>query len=311
MFPRPATVLVLTPVKTAAHFLDSYFGGLEALSYPHHLLSLGILEGDSRDDTHDEIQHRLEKSCGSFRRKILVKHDFGFQIPDHSPRHTPVFQAQRRAILARARNHLLFRALQDEEWVLWLDVDVVEYPKDVLEKLLAVKRDIVHPHCVTTFGGDSYDLNAWSDGGNKHMSDMRGRGWSGSSRSGVRCCSCGRTGTETAWCFRLSSTEAGADGFAIRIRWHPRRSARSKPRDLPSWPRTWGSNAGGCPIWRSVTDRIVWHAVVFLCRRSADRTPGKFPANSEFYGESEDSQPLRTRSVTKHCCAAGRWLLIF
>ncbi|THD66231.1 MAG: hypothetical protein E7813_13185 [Bradyrhizobium sp.] len=176
MFPQPATVLILTPVKTAAHFLDTYFAGLEALSYPHHLLSLAILEGDSRDDTHDEMLRRLGKACENFRRKILVKRDFGFQIPDQIPRYSEVFQAQRRAILARARNHLLFRALQDEQWVLWLDVDIVEYPKDVLEQLLAVNRDIVHPHCVTAFGGDSFDLNAWSDGGNKRMSDMRGAG---------------------------------------------------------------------------------------------------------------------------------------
>ena len=38
-------------------------------------------------------------------------------------------------MLARARNHLLFAALDDEDWVLWLDVDVVDSP-DILERLM-------------------------------------------------------------------------------------------------------------------------------------------------------------------------------
>jgi hypothetical protein len=176
MSAQTATVLILTPVKTAAHFLDSYFAGLEAIAHPHHLLSLGILEGDSGDDTLGEVRSRLESRCRNFARKTLVKRDFGFQIPAQSPRYSAVFQAQRRAILARARNHLLFRALADEDWVLWLDVDVLEYPADIIGQLLAVERDIVHPHCVTAFGGDSFDRNAWRDGGSQHMSDMRGQG---------------------------------------------------------------------------------------------------------------------------------------
>lgn len=176
MTQRSATVLVLTPVKTAARFLDSYFAGLESLTYPHHLLSLGILEGDSRDDTAAQIEQRLTRSCRDFARKTFIRRDFDFQIPESSPRYAEVFQAQRRAILARARNTLLFRALEDEDWVLWLDVDVLKYPPDIIERLLAAERDVVHPHCVTAYGGTSFDRNAWSDGGRIHMSDMRGQG---------------------------------------------------------------------------------------------------------------------------------------
>jgi hypothetical protein len=87
-----------------------------------------------------------------------------------------VYQPQRRAILARARNHLLFRALDDEDWVLWLDVDVVDYPTDILEHLIGLDLDIVHPHCVNDYGGKSFDLNAWRDNGRLHMDDMRGCG---------------------------------------------------------------------------------------------------------------------------------------
>jgi hypothetical protein len=77
-------------------------------------------------------------------------------------------------VIAKSRNHLLARALTDERWVLWIDVDVVEYPPDVLERLLATRRDIVHPHCVKAFGGPTFDLNAWRDHGRLHMQDLRG-----------------------------------------------------------------------------------------------------------------------------------------
>jgi hypothetical protein len=46
------------------------------------------------------------------------------------------------------RNHLLSRALADEDWVLWLDVDVIDYPADIIERPLATGKDIVHPHCI-------------------------------------------------------------------------------------------------------------------------------------------------------------------
>jgi hypothetical protein len=171
-----AKVLVLTPMKRAAQFLDRYFAALETLSYPHELVSLGILESDSSDDTFAQLQLRLPSSCKDFRSKRLFKKDFGFVMPHGVPRFEAVYQPQRRAVLARARNHLLFRALRDEDWVLWLDVDIVEYPSDILQRLIALDLDIVHPHCVTDYGGKSFDLNAWCDNGRVHMDDMRGRG---------------------------------------------------------------------------------------------------------------------------------------
>lgn len=172
----PASVLILTPVKTASRFLDSYFAGLKSLTYPRQRLSLGILEGDSLDDTGAQVAQRLALCDGEFNRITYVRRDFNFQIPEQVPRYSVVFQPQRRAVLAKARNTLLFRALADEDWVLWLDVDVREYPPDIIERLLAVEGDIVHPNCVNAYGGPSFDRNAWSDGGRRYLSDMRGQG---------------------------------------------------------------------------------------------------------------------------------------
>ncbi|MGJ5205387.1 glycosyltransferase [Bradyrhizobium sp. HKCCYLR20261] len=171
---RP-TVLILTPMKSAARYLDGYFAGLQALTYPHELLSLGILEGDSDDDTYAQLQVLMGLACKHFQSKHLFKRDFGKVIPVHLPRHTAVYQSARRAVLARARNHLLFNALRTQDWVLWLDADVIAYPPDIIERLIALGLDIVHPHCVTAYGGDTFDRNAWADHGRTYMQDLRGR----------------------------------------------------------------------------------------------------------------------------------------
>ncbi len=171
----PPTLLVLTPVKDAARHLDGYFAALDRLRYPPARTSLGFLESDSVDGTHAILARRVPALRGRYRRARLWKRDFGFRIPAGYPRWAPAFQLPRRSVLAKSRNHLLARALADEDWVLWLDVDVVEYPPDVVERLLAAGKDIVHPHCVRTYGGPTFDLNAWRQQGRVHMQDLRGR----------------------------------------------------------------------------------------------------------------------------------------
>ncbi|MDR3520859.1 MAG: hypothetical protein P4L54_04495 [Acidocella sp.] len=170
------TILILTPMKSAARYLERYFANLAKLTYPHERLSLGILEGDSEDDTPNQLAKQLTNGFADFARTTVSHRNFGFKIPPGVPRWTAGLQPARRAILARARNHLLFRALASEDWVLWLDADVISYPANIIEQLLAVKRDIVQPNCVIKPGGPSFDLNAWSDSGTRHLSDRRGEG---------------------------------------------------------------------------------------------------------------------------------------
>jgi Anp1. len=169
-------ILILTPVKDAVEHTETYFRLLSRLSYPHDRISLGVLEGDSADDTFDCFRRRLGALEGVFRRVGLWKKDFGFRIPAGTHRWAPPFQIPRRAVLAKARNHLLFRALDDEDWVLWLDVDVDSYPADVIEQLLAYGKDVLIPHCVKEFGKSTFDYNAWRDKGRLHMQDLRAEG---------------------------------------------------------------------------------------------------------------------------------------
>ncbi len=169
-------VLILTPVKDAVQDADGYFSRLRTLSYPAHLLSVGILESDSTDDTFEVFRKHCEENSLHFRSIRIWKKDFDYHIPADTPRWEPRIQLQRRTILARSRNHLLFHALDDEDWVLWLDSDVIEYPADIIERLLSYNKDIVQPHCVKKYCGPSFDLNAWRDRGRLYMHDLRPEG---------------------------------------------------------------------------------------------------------------------------------------
>jgi hypothetical protein len=166
----------LTPAKDAARHLATYLRGVYGLTYPRELLSLALLEGDSTDGTYELFARHLPELNGTLRRAELHKKDFGYTLPQGLPRYAHHLQVRRRSVLAKSRNHLLFRALDDEDWVLWLDVDVVEYPPDVIERLLAVGKEIVQPNCVYEYGGQSFDLNAWRDHGRLHMHDLRAEG---------------------------------------------------------------------------------------------------------------------------------------
>ncbi len=169
-------VLILTPVKRAERHLPRYAELIERLDWPADRLAVVLLEGDSKDDTFAVAEALLPRLRRRTCRAELFQRDFGFNMPAGVPRWAPAFQLMRRAVLARARNHLLFRALDDEDWVLWIDVDVIDYPPDVLRQLLATGFDIVVPNCVQRRGGKTFDANNWASEGTVTLSDRRGSG---------------------------------------------------------------------------------------------------------------------------------------
>jgi glycosyltransferase involved in cell wall biosynthesis len=169
-------VLVLTPVKNAARFLPRYVMLLRRLTYPARLLSVGLLEGDSTDATAALLKRYRPALARRFRRVGVWRKSLGYRLPAGVPRWTAAVQVPRRIAIAKSRNHLLFRALDDEDWVLWIDVDVIDYPPDILERLLRAERPIVTPNCVLEYGGPSFDRNAWRDRGRLHLDDLRGEG---------------------------------------------------------------------------------------------------------------------------------------
>ncbi|MHA3914324.1 glycosyltransferase family protein [Halovulum sp. GXIMD14793] len=74
----------------------------------------------------------------------------------------PKFQAKRRSVLAQVRNHLIAKGLRPQDkWCLWIDVDVCDYPPDVLNRLLDTRASVVVPNCVLDPAGQSFDMNSF------------------------------------------------------------------------------------------------------------------------------------------------------
>jgi len=161
--PIPTTypkILILTPVKDAVRFLPHYWKNLKTLTFPHDRISVAFLESDSTDGTYTFIEDNLPDLQAEFATVKLFKRDYGY----HStllPRWEPSQQFQRRSTMAKSRNYLLARALEDEAWVLWIDVDVAHWPDDVIEQLLAAKKEIVVPNCLSLNSGDTFDYNTF------------------------------------------------------------------------------------------------------------------------------------------------------
>lgn len=179
MSSAPAHVLILTPVKDATAEASGYVDRLLALDHPPSHLSVGLLESDSIDDTFDAFAAQLPRlTDAGWRSAHIWQHHVGYRIPAGLERWDPSVQLERRRALAIGRNHLLFNALTaDVDWVLWLDVDVVEYRPDIITLLTSIGRDIMQPHAVRQWGGPSFDLNAWRDQGRLHLHDLRDEGF--------------------------------------------------------------------------------------------------------------------------------------
>ncbi|MCJ1232233.1 hypothetical protein MMC14_000182 [Varicellaria rhodocarpa] len=147
-------VLILTPLRDASPWINKYFDLLSELTYPHHLIDLAFLVGDSTDDTLavlaselDRVQKRTDRI--PFRSAMIVEKNFGNieYGQDVEDRHSFAAQGPRRKAIGRARNYLLYSALKPEHsWVYWRDVDIWDSPKPILEDFMAHDRDVLVPN---------------------------------------------------------------------------------------------------------------------------------------------------------------------
>lgn len=146
-------VLILTPLRDASAHLINYFDLLYKLTYPHDLIDLAFLVGDSKDDTMAvltaelaRIQSQTDEKI-AFRSATIVEKDFhsDFQM-NVEDRHSFAAQGPRRKAIGRARNYLLYSALKpDHSWVYWRDVDISDSPPSIIEDFVAHDRDILVP----------------------------------------------------------------------------------------------------------------------------------------------------------------------
>lgn len=143
--------MILTPLRNAAGHLPQHFDLIAQLTYPHDLIDLAFLVGDSDDDTLAVLGvelDRLQNSPRAFRSAKIVEKNTGAIVGQEvADRHGWKAQAPRRIAMARARNYLLTTALQPEHsWVYWRDVDIQESPSRIIEDFIAHDRDILVPN---------------------------------------------------------------------------------------------------------------------------------------------------------------------
>ncbi|KAK6079788.1 mannan polymerase complexes mnn9 subunit [Seiridium cupressi] len=170
-------VLILTPM---ARFYDDYWDNLMKLDYPHELITLGFIlpknkEGNAATSALQAAVTKAQKGSakGRFRRVIIERQDFDppLSSQDESERHKLENQKERRASMSRARNSLLFTTLgPDTSWVLWLDADIVETPRTLIQDLASHNKPVLVPNCFQRHTDDSgkpaeraYDFNSWQD----------------------------------------------------------------------------------------------------------------------------------------------------
>jgi hypothetical protein len=169
---RLPQVVIFVPVKDAAPFIDRHMVLIDALDWPKDRLRLVYCEGDSRDRSRELLEGMQRQKASDFGDFKILSHSSGLRL-DRADRWKPQHQLNRRSAIAAARNRMISeQLLDDDEWVLWIDIDVCDFDPDVLRKLLAAKEKIVTPDCVLDRGGPSFDLNAYLEIGHPRRSEF-------------------------------------------------------------------------------------------------------------------------------------------
>lgn len=150
---REERILLCAPLRDAAPHLDMFFSHLKNLTYPHNLIDLAFLVGDSKDNTIAKLEQNLKDLQAAtdpkqqFGEISIMEKDFGQKVnQDVESRHGFAAQAGRRKSMAQARNWLLSAALRPtHSWVYWRDVDVETAPFTILEDLMRHNKDVIVP----------------------------------------------------------------------------------------------------------------------------------------------------------------------
>lgn len=150
---REERILLCAPLRDAAPHLPMFFSHLKNLTYPHNLIDLAFLVGDSKDNTLPLLSDLLaelqaqENPKMAFGEISVIEKNFGQTVnQDVESRHGFAAQASRRKSMAQARNWLLSAALRPtHSWVYWRDVDVETAPFTILEDLMRHNKDVIVP----------------------------------------------------------------------------------------------------------------------------------------------------------------------
>lgn len=174
-------VLILTPL---ARFYPEFWANVEKLSYPHALISIGFIVPRTKDGNTAvaALEEAIAKTQNGpvdsrFASISILRQDFDppLQSQDEKERHKMANQKARRESMSRARNSLVFTTLgPSTSWVLWLDADIVETPRSLIQDLTRHDKPVIVPNCFQRYyNADTkrnevrpYDFNSWIDSSN-------------------------------------------------------------------------------------------------------------------------------------------------
>ncbi|GJJ75683.1 hypothetical protein EMPS_08041 [Entomortierella parvispora] len=135
---------------------------VQGFDYPMSNLRIAILVSDK--DEHNAILdyvQRLPKNSrsGPPVQVLYREKDLGIERLDRKDDNV---QRNRRRLLARLRNFLLYSTLRDEDFVFWIDSDMIEIPSDLMSRMARSGKDIITTPARFGPNGHFYDLNAWA-----------------------------------------------------------------------------------------------------------------------------------------------------
>ncbi|RYO78629.1 hypothetical protein DL766_008036 [Monosporascus sp. MC13-8B] len=128
------------------------------------LMTVSLSLMTSSSDEYLEIK-KATATLPFARTNIYYQPDHGPSFP-YEQRHDPAVQRQRRAAIAALRNYLMLRSLRNEEHIVWIDADVVEFSEGIIQTMIAHsdRRDDVGMITATCHQNEmeNYDKNAWA-----------------------------------------------------------------------------------------------------------------------------------------------------
>ena len=147
--------------------LESFIDLVARTQYPFDQMSLGLLTSSESDLSKSK---NIIDSAG-FRRSHVIYHPGYGTTAGRSQRHAEATQTDRRRSIARLRNYLMLRTLQNEDHVIWLDADVYWLPPGIIQKLIqqslmtlpvfSRQVGIITARCAQA-NNTNYDRNAWA-----------------------------------------------------------------------------------------------------------------------------------------------------
>lgn len=165
--PEASTVLIVALLANEDAFgarrsVEDFLFSLLFYEHDPNAISLAFLCGtQSLYETMVSYTEKwLQTTAPSYRKVTLIRAPFldsDFKASDH----TPSRQKERRRLIARARNFVLFNSLENEEFTLFLDADIVQMASnDFLTRFINSGKDIIVPRVQKGVILD-YDKNSW------------------------------------------------------------------------------------------------------------------------------------------------------